>query len=186
MAEIKTVTALGSAWKAVLCEKCGHRYEYQMTRVGAASMTDLFDPSGSGRAGLGDAAKYELGYKLRNESELMPCPACGAYQSDMIQPIDINPKWVAGGVALAVLILMALIDIALTKVTFPVLPFILIAGGAGAASYKPIEGFLARRYETAYQKTYARLNADLEWNKRRAEAHRQKGVLRDAAAEGGQ
>ena len=179
MVESRTVTALGSAWKPVLCEKCGHKYEYQMTRVGAATMTDILDPSGEGRAGLADAAQYELEYKLKNESELMPCPACGSYQSDMIHPIDIDPKWIAGGVGLVVLIVMALIDLALEKVTFPVLPFLLIAGGAGAASYKPIEGFLAQRYEKSLQSAYERLNRDLERNKKRAALHREKGLLRE-------
>lgn len=177
--EIKTVTAVGSGWKPVKCEKCDHLFEYQMTRTGAASMTDVLDPSGSGRDGLADAASYELEYKLKSETELMPCPVCGTYQSDMIHPMEIHPGWVAGGLALAAVILLALIDLALGDVAVPaILGLVLVVGVAGG-SYKWASGFLARRWEQAYQGTYARLNKDLERNKQRAAAFREKGLLRD-------
>jgi hypothetical protein len=75
-------TAKGTAVKAVRCEACNHRYDYQLSRVGvghsSASLTTP-DYEAAQRKAADDLRK-----RLERACDPVPCPACGWYQHDMV------------------------------------------------------------------------------------------------------
>ena len=75
------------AVRETLCEACGHRYLYLLTRsvdVRASWLDDLrYGSEGSSHVAL-HRANSQLERALATDSDPVPCPACGWYQADML------------------------------------------------------------------------------------------------------
>lgn len=75
--KVFTATACGNRPKQVVCEKCGARFQYKLSRLGTGS---ALAPWGLGQrramARAQHAANRDLEKKLAWDHELVPCPAC--------------------------------------------------------------------------------------------------------------
>jgi hypothetical protein len=76
----------GRITKEVTCEQCAHRYSYEMNRNCRGWTSKVF---GGGYAVASARAKKKLKRALANGIDVVPCPACGWYQSNMI----LTARW---------------------------------------------------------------------------------------------
>lgn len=121
----------GSRTVAVECEKCGTRFEYELSRVGsgvAAAHYYTFQAWAARRAG--HRAERDLARRLSREADLEPCPRCGWVNEESIrrarrQRYRVPPIWAAAFVAVAGLFVFALYlnDIPLPKAVGTVLAY---------------------------------------------------------------
>jgi hypothetical protein len=83
--------------KEVTCEKCGTQYMYGMQRTEEAQGVSLYglDDQGAQDRAV-QAANENLQRALESAFELVPCPQCGAYQSQMIAFLkNAHLKWLS-------------------------------------------------------------------------------------------
>src|SRR5262245_52272272 len=81
--------------KDVVCENCRQCYAYSMTRSEHGSGTSLYgiDNEGAQQRAF-SSANAGLENALESAMELVPCPNCGAYQSDMVRFLrNTHLKW---------------------------------------------------------------------------------------------
>lgn len=71
----------GETTTVVRCEMCGRSYAYELERTGEGSANTLF---GGGRRVATQRAAENLQKLLAVGIEVIPCPACGWYQSHML------------------------------------------------------------------------------------------------------
>jgi hypothetical protein len=86
------VTRSGSVLKTVRCENCTLCYEYEMRRTVKLEGLDSEEV-------LAKRAEQTLWRKLADESDPIPCPACGWYQRHMVEQARRDaarhvPAWV--------------------------------------------------------------------------------------------
>jgi hypothetical protein len=80
-----TSAQAGFAAREVQCEQCGERYMFDIHRQAAGWSFSLFFLNNSGaRATAARRAAQGLQKKLRNSTDLVPCPTCGCCQSDAV------------------------------------------------------------------------------------------------------
>jgi len=183
MATITTATATGSAWKQVTCEGCGHKFEYLIKRS-ASESRDSRGLLSSDRNDVADVAKYGLQYKLKHETDLIPCPACGVYQAEMISTPEIRPMWLVILLVVVVVVLLAVLDVLLKNVSIPVGPVLIAALVVGGIAYIPLRKLSAVLTDTIYQYEYSRRNANVERNKKVAADLEKKGRMRSQPVPG--
>src|SRR2546423_1606461 len=111
-----TSTAGGSVIKDVSCEQCGHRYFYQLSRIGTGSASaPYFLGQASAAQHARQSATASLEAKLQLECDLVPCPHCGHIQQQMILLLRrrsyrglIMLSWVISGMGLLMTGILAL------------------------------------------------------------------------------
>lgn len=77
---------VGGRVVGVQCDKCGCRYYYQLTRIGAGvanSSYGIGTASGPDRAS--ERSEQELQERLSLEAELVPCPQCNWINDELVQ-----------------------------------------------------------------------------------------------------
>jgi len=81
-----TTEVKGAVLKRVTCEGCGGRYVYRMERSAEGQGTSpyMIDNRGAERRSS-TAADRALLRKLQRECDIVPCPACGTVQEDMVR-----------------------------------------------------------------------------------------------------
>lgn len=176
--EIKRVRVTKSCWKQVTCEACGHSFEYKLTRTVVRDRTDLLDPFGSARAQLESDTGQTADWLLKTETDWIPCPACGIYQADMARHITIRPSWVIGGMIVAIILMLVLIEKITARALFPPVPTLVVLAVAGLILYKPIAAMCDRWSGYATDWIQAKDNADREANKQVAADMIAAGTLR--------
>jgi hypothetical protein len=72
----RTASAEGKTIKVIRCEACKRRFAYELNRTGHGGDYDDFVAA--------QRAQQDLKRLLATGMDLIPCPACGAYQSNMI------------------------------------------------------------------------------------------------------
>jgi hypothetical protein len=81
-----TVTVSGAVDKTVRCESCHAEYVYRLERTATGSGTSrvlcFYKEEATEHAAA--VAQYQLRRELHEGIDLVPCPACGWYQSNMI------------------------------------------------------------------------------------------------------
>jgi len=78
-------TMSGAVFKLVACEHCGTEYFYQLKRVATGQGTSLLFLDNQGAAErAASCAEETLRLKLYCGVDLVPCPACGWYQQNMV------------------------------------------------------------------------------------------------------
>jgi hypothetical protein len=86
--ETATAAKRGRTTKGVLCEQCGHRYAYELRRTGRGSVSAPFGLLGGGfdiaSAQASAQAAEDLSRMLAQDVDVVPCPACGRCQKDMV------------------------------------------------------------------------------------------------------
>jgi hypothetical protein len=80
LTHVSVASEKGQTTKAVRCEQCGRSYVYELKRTGEGSANTLF---GGGYTVAAQRAAENLQQSLDVGIELVPCPACGWYQSSM-------------------------------------------------------------------------------------------------------
>jgi hypothetical protein len=83
-----TATVTSFRTKAVCCSHCGTDYLYDMKRQGAGGVTIVGDRRLDHEELKKEAAakaEVDVDQKLDREVDLVPCPACGCYQPDMVE-----------------------------------------------------------------------------------------------------
>jgi hypothetical protein len=76
-----TASVPGQTTKVVRCETCGRNYAYELKRIGHGQADGHSEDSSSLAR---QRAEEDLRHLLATGIELIPCPACGWYQTDMI------------------------------------------------------------------------------------------------------
>jgi hypothetical protein len=80
-----TSTMSGAVLKFVRCEHCGTEYVYQLERTATGEGTSfLFSDNKGASARAASRAEDALRRKLERGVDLVPCPACGWYQQNML------------------------------------------------------------------------------------------------------
>jgi len=81
-----TATVRGAVLKRVTCEGCGERYVYAMERTarGQGTSAYMLDNRGAERRSSA-AADKTLRRMFERECDIVPCPACGTVQEDMVR-----------------------------------------------------------------------------------------------------
>jgi hypothetical protein len=92
-----TCEVSGSTFRKHRCERCRLVYGYKMERVVRGSSSDLY---GLGQEAARKRAERNANRALENELadgfDLVPCPACGWYQSRMVSAArDEKCRWLA-------------------------------------------------------------------------------------------
>jgi DNA-directed RNA polymerase subunit RPC12/RpoP len=83
----------GSATKEVLCEKCGNRFFYEMTKtVTGVGSSPYFLIDGTAKRVAARRAESQLQYALAHDIRIVPCPHCGWYQSEMVRRV-LNARY---------------------------------------------------------------------------------------------
>ena len=90
-----SATAAGSTLRAVICEKCGGDYFYELSRVGVGSGTSPYYLNDSGAQARADRrAQQKLDAALRASADPVPCPHCGWLQEQMVR--EVRRRWLKG------------------------------------------------------------------------------------------
>jgi hypothetical protein len=76
--------ARGRATKLVRCEGCGRNYAYELTRTGYGQDAGSFWSFWGSYTVARQKAEADLRHRLATGIEVVPCPACGWYQSSMV------------------------------------------------------------------------------------------------------
>ncbi|MFO0965463.1 MAG: hypothetical protein U0793_07735 [Gemmataceae bacterium] len=85
IARIVYASAVGSAAKIVSCETCGKKYVYEVRRLSQGQAIHLISSEGEGAKALAQRiAAHDLKKQLDAAIEVVPCPACGWIQADML------------------------------------------------------------------------------------------------------
>ena len=72
-----TTTAAGWRVEAVACERCGTQYHYELTRLGVGrASAPYFLGRASAERRSASSAERDLGRRLADEAEMVPCPKC--------------------------------------------------------------------------------------------------------------
>lgn len=172
-------TATQTVWKPVTCEECGTRFEYAMTRSGQSNDGTMLDAiGGMGAQDAAAAARYELEYRLKNETELRPCPSCGLYQPDMAVPIVFKAAWVVPLLAVILLLLIVGLDAAIESVNLPAGPTLLAVIVIAAVAYLPMRSVCETLSDKATQLYYDSQNANRKQNIQKAADLIKRGKLR--------
>jgi len=83
-----TAALSGSVVRDVTCEKCGCAYHYQLTRRGQGSGTaPYYINQGGAQRRAERGAKKSLEKQLARDTDPVPCPDCGWFQSPMVREI---------------------------------------------------------------------------------------------------
>jgi hypothetical protein len=81
-----TATLQGQAAKLVCCEQCQFEYVYLIARKASGEGTSwLFVDNQGAQQRAQDAAAERLTAKLERARDVVPCPACGWLQKDMVE-----------------------------------------------------------------------------------------------------
>jgi hypothetical protein len=108
-----TATAKGAVLKLVVCEHCQTEYVYSLERSALGEGTSLLFIDNEGAAQRASSrAEQELQRKLERGVDLVPCPACGWIQKNMIPRVRrAYRRWMlyAGGILIFVPLLVAFI-----------------------------------------------------------------------------
>jgi hypothetical protein len=90
---ISTVTKAGTTRKWVRCEHCDADFVYLMKRevVGTGISVRFMDYQGAAERAQ-ESADAQLQQALEGHFELVPCPACGSYQSYMVERIRLKKR----------------------------------------------------------------------------------------------
>ena len=76
-------TKSGEIIKAVICENCGHHYEYKLQRVGVGNFRILNCTRAEAEQEAALIAAEDLKKMLENDCDVVPCPECGAITREM-------------------------------------------------------------------------------------------------------
>ena len=79
-----TASVPGQTTKVVRCEACGRNYAYELKRMGHGQADGH---SGNSSSLARQRAEADLQHLLEIGMEVIPCPACGWYQSNMIPKV---------------------------------------------------------------------------------------------------
>jgi hypothetical protein len=80
-----TSTQVGQRLEHVACEKCATEFYYELTRVGVGKGSALYNIGQQGAAQRAQiAATQNLGQRLDQEAELVPCPKCHWVNQDLV------------------------------------------------------------------------------------------------------
>jgi hypothetical protein len=138
-----TTTLKAAVPKHVLCEHCRTEYVYMMSRTAAGSGTSPLFLDADGAIARGEAkAEKALAKKLARDVDAVPCPKCVRYQCSMFpRARQAWQRWLraTGMILLAVVIVGALVNAAMTKHDQSPVPWIVI-GLAAAVSVAMIVG----------------------------------------------
>lgn len=78
-------TAGGSTWRNVTCEKCKKPYHYALVREAKASVRAAYALRQNAAEDRAEkTAEYRLMQLLEKGVDLVPCPACGWVQEEMV------------------------------------------------------------------------------------------------------
>jgi hypothetical protein len=77
--------AQGKAVKRVICERCHCEYSYEMQRNAQVAGFNPYSPAPGMGERVEHQAKQAVQRRLAQESELIPCPKCGWFQTDMVE-----------------------------------------------------------------------------------------------------
>jgi hypothetical protein len=81
-----TVIKAATIVKAVFCEQCRTKYCYALSRSELGMGTSIYGLDNDGAQGrAADTATQRLQESLFKGFELVPCPNCGAYQTEMVE-----------------------------------------------------------------------------------------------------
>lgn len=108
-----TTDVAGKIQKQVTCENCRERYVYLLERkaTGSGISLKVLDDDQVGQDRAYANAQQKLQDCLDNDYELIPCPACGAYQSRMVASLRRSHQmWMW---ALAMLLVIAVVPMGL-------------------------------------------------------------------------
>jgi hypothetical protein len=80
-----TASVQGTTIREVLCENCGEKYHYRLSRVAYGYVHAPYDIGGStAKKRAMERAKQRLRRKLDEDVDPVPCPECGWYQWAMV------------------------------------------------------------------------------------------------------
>ena len=96
--------ATGATWQNVTCEKCHKPYHYALVRDANASVRAAYGMmQASAERRAEKTAEYRLMKLLERGVDLVPCPACGWYQDDMVREgRRRTARWLIGVAALGI------------------------------------------------------------------------------------
>jgi len=94
-----TSTVTGSATKRVVCESCGHEYEYKLTRAASGAYHGFAWTAKEGEQRAAQAAADKLPELLGSGCDVAPCPKCGAITAEM-QAEEAGTLWRSLGLTL--------------------------------------------------------------------------------------
>ena len=94
-----TAKVKGRQLKLVSCVQCSEEYVYALERAAQAEDTSiLFLDNAGAKARAEAAAQAKLNAKLERECDVVPCPACGHIQPDMVkQARRLRHRWMGMG-----------------------------------------------------------------------------------------
>jgi uncharacterized protein (DUF983 family) len=78
-----TKAANGSVKKQVVCEHCGHRYEYEMQRMAIGTVNNSRLTKAEADAEAARIGTEKLQQMLERECDVVPCAQCGAITPEM-------------------------------------------------------------------------------------------------------
>jgi hypothetical protein len=153
-----TATLTGTTLKRVQCESCHAEFVYQMERTAKGSGTSmLFLDNQGARGRAGQNAQLNLRGKLAKENDVVPCPACGSYQANMVLELRReHGRWMR--VVGIVLLVMAMLPLGFSFIEAslrnPTVPWSRTVSAAVAAAFAGtgaalliIKVFLSRHYD---------------------------------------
>lgn len=86
-----TATVKGTTTKTVKCEKCEKTYAYQYdAQASGTSSSPLFLKNEQAKKEAEEKARANLEQFIRDTAMPYPCPSCGYYQSNMIEPYRLT------------------------------------------------------------------------------------------------
>jgi hypothetical protein len=83
-------TVRGGTYQIVQCERCRHVYVYLMTRTGMGWAANILFSNPEAESSAGTTALVELQKKLHRDSDAVPCPECGTYQTEMVEALRLE------------------------------------------------------------------------------------------------
>src|SRR4051812_32296031 len=77
--------SVGTRLVEVVCDQCGCAYFYELARVGRGSASAPYAIGSTGAArSATEQAQRDLGQRLEEEAELVPCPKCQWINDDLV------------------------------------------------------------------------------------------------------
>jgi hypothetical protein len=156
-----SVTVNGAVDKTVRCESCHAEYVYRLERSATGSGTSrvLFIDKEEATEQAAAIAQYALRRELQEGIDLVPCPACGWYQSNMItkgRDQHCAWMWLLGVLLTAGLLPLAMLGLLINCLRCPYSPpnipgDVMLAGlvilGLDGVSLLVARSILAGRYD---------------------------------------
>jgi hypothetical protein len=168
-----TATVTGSTAKLVSCEQCQVEYVYKLQRTATGSGSSLLFVDNEGaRNRASSRAGAKLDQVLDRAVDLVPCPACGWYQKNMVAKARrLHRQWLVylgiglmvGLIPLGFIILLIVNSANHRQIDDPVVPVPIMAAIAGFIVLVAFGLMIAR---ARLARSYDPNNDDVEARKR--------------------